>query len=635
MFKCFVQINRDLLYAIAKEAGMPPRVLDTYFKFINNLNVRFQVGQRIGAGHKDRCSIPQGCPFSMTMIALIMVPWVKLMREGGVEPRVLADDLMFSSAGSRCRGLTLKAMNLSRQFFTDLGAKVAVKKCFTFASDSSTRQFLTDYEWDVNGLKIPCVSNFRDLGTHLNLTKGFNGATLTDRMVKGIDMAKRLKWLPMSRPAKENIVRSNILPAALYGAEAAHVNASVLQRLRAAIASAIGPASRKRSVNLTFCFTNSSKDLDPVAHILYNRVAGLRRLMAKHGAGKLALVKLIVKRINSGCTPAAQAEKRSTPFGSWKRDLYSQWKEEREAGKGPLEEDDPKFQGPVSYLMSDLKACGCQLTNDLNIVSSDGVCCNMWDAPWQHLKAAVFDLAIKARDTQTGDQRTFLGDVSEIDHEVVKAVFHQFGVKDKRVYAHVATGGFWGEDQLVNIRDTNGACPHCGAPNADTTHINWECPVINKHRTFNDLKGINIRCFPKAISNGIPPAMVIGCDGAFWDGSKSDQFGEDLCSRLFAPDPNPSHQPDNVRGLVEHAMIEGALGDYSPRLSAHQVCAKLKAGIGGRGENVRPFNPAWKRNLSACADSELKSGFASELMCNIHRLREALTYEKHCGPQSC
>ena len=235
----------------------------------------------------------------MTMIALIMVPWIKLMHQTGVEPRVLADDLMFSVAGPARRGLTLKAMNISRQFFNDLGAKVAVKKCFTFASDASTRRFLADYVWDSKGLKIPCVSNFRDLGTHLNLTTSLNGATLTERMLKGIAMAKRLRWLPVSRATKEHIVRSNILPAALYGIEAAHVNEPVLQRLRSAIASAIGPASHKRNVNLTFCFTGTAKDLDPAFHIVYNRAAAIRRVLAKHGVTKQAGVKSIVKRINA------------------------------------------------------------------------------------------------------------------------------------------------------------------------------------------------------------------------------------------------------------------------------------------------------------------------------------------------
>ena len=49
VFKCFDQINRELLFLLAKEAGMPTRILLPYFKYIDNLKVRFQVGEIINA----------------------------------------------------------------------------------------------------------------------------------------------------------------------------------------------------------------------------------------------------------------------------------------------------------------------------------------------------------------------------------------------------------------------------------------------------------------------------------------------------------------------------------------------------------------------------------------------------------
>ena len=79
IYKCFDQINRDLLFRLACEAGMPKRILIPYFKYINNLQVRFQVGETIGKTHHERCSIPQGCPFSMALVALITRVWVNHM----------------------------------------------------------------------------------------------------------------------------------------------------------------------------------------------------------------------------------------------------------------------------------------------------------------------------------------------------------------------------------------------------------------------------------------------------------------------------------------------------------------------------------------------------------------------------
>ena len=85
-------------------------------------------------------------------------------------------------------------------------------------------------------------------------------------------------------------------PCCYLGVEASHVSISALRSLRSAIAFAIGPSSSKRNVDLTFECTSCAKDLDPIAHILYERIAALRRMMAKH-IGKEAMIRLRIKRI--------------------------------------------------------------------------------------------------------------------------------------------------------------------------------------------------------------------------------------------------------------------------------------------------------------------------------------------------
>jgi hypothetical protein len=127
IYKCFDQINRELLEDLAIEAGMPKRIAEPYFRFINNLDIRYQIGAHIGGVHRDRCAIPQGCPFSMTMVALIMIPWIRLMRDLHVEPRVLADDLMFTAHGKHHLSSTIRAMKESKDFFQTMGARIADK----------------------------------------------------------------------------------------------------------------------------------------------------------------------------------------------------------------------------------------------------------------------------------------------------------------------------------------------------------------------------------------------------------------------------------------------------------------------------------------------------------------------------
>ena len=95
-------------------------------------------------------------------------------------------------------------------------------------------------------------------------------------------MAKRLRWLNLTRDSRIHVIKTNILPAALYGCEIGIPSMKAMQQLRSAIADAIGSGSSKRSVNLTFDMTGTNKDLDPVANMFYNRIAELRRSVSKH-----------------------------------------------------------------------------------------------------------------------------------------------------------------------------------------------------------------------------------------------------------------------------------------------------------------------------------------------------------------
>ena len=54
IFKCFDQINRHIVFQLARKAGMPTGVLQAYFNYIDNIQVRFQVAETIGVAHHER-----------------------------------------------------------------------------------------------------------------------------------------------------------------------------------------------------------------------------------------------------------------------------------------------------------------------------------------------------------------------------------------------------------------------------------------------------------------------------------------------------------------------------------------------------------------------------------------------------
>ena len=69
VFKCFDQLSRKLIYALAKEAGMPRKVVNAYYAYIDNLDVRYQVGRTLGGKHQDKslartCVAPHVCMYT-------------------------------------------------------------------------------------------------------------------------------------------------------------------------------------------------------------------------------------------------------------------------------------------------------------------------------------------------------------------------------------------------------------------------------------------------------------------------------------------------------------------------------------------------------------------------------------------
>ena len=227
-----------------------------------------------------------------------------------------------------------------------------------------------------------------------------------------------------SREMKEKIVLCNILPAGLYGVEATHVNKGALQSLRSAIADAIGPSSAKRNVNLVFECTKSSRDLDPQAHILYLRVASLRRMMAKH-KDKQGQIRLIIRKYNQRRNQTPQQSNSSTG-GEKCQDGWDNWP------RPLIDEDatqhDEHWHGPVGLLIECLAECGCTIDDSLHISAPGETIIDMWNLPWQHLRTAIIGIATRSRQRHISCKRTFCGNIGEIDQNILKKVVNHLHV---------------------------------------------------------------------------------------------------------------------------------------------------------------------------------------------------------------
>ena len=92
-------------------AGMPMGILMAYRRFIERLIVHNVIAGSIGKGYSRRCGLPQGCPLSMQIVALLMRPWILLMRCMHVVPKVLADDVLIVAQGRRMLAMFAHALH--------------------------------------------------------------------------------------------------------------------------------------------------------------------------------------------------------------------------------------------------------------------------------------------------------------------------------------------------------------------------------------------------------------------------------------------------------------------------------------------------------------------------------------------
>ena len=180
--KFFDQIRRDLVFKVSRAAGMPEGIVSAYEAYISNLQVYNCVAGGIGKPYTRRCGIPQGCPFSMTMVALIMRSWILEMRNfTGIACYILADDVLIISTGIKMANTFVNALNAAQKYLHMMGAKVAPDKSYNFASSNKVRRWLKTTLWEQTDSSIEVITDPRYLGAHLTTRQATSSSTLDKR----------------------------------------------------------------------------------------------------------------------------------------------------------------------------------------------------------------------------------------------------------------------------------------------------------------------------------------------------------------------------------------------------------------------------------------------------------------------
>ena len=264
IFKCFDQVQRPLLKVLLQMSGCPSRVVEPYMRYLDQMVIYNSVAGTLGEPHQRKCSIPQGCPLSMTMMAFLLRPWVGLMKHMGCTPRVLADDIMLWDSSMQQESFVRDAYEETLKYITNIGGQSAPAKSYLFSTNRISRKRLRDHRWQHAGLaQIPVLLHGRDLGGQFCTAKTMCGATLTHRIRGSIDTIQKIRKTGYDYHTKAKAVRAAAIPKGLYGCEAAPACEQAVTTLRSAIAKTIAPQSSLASLSQVFSISSYGSDLDP------------------------------------------------------------------------------------------------------------------------------------------------------------------------------------------------------------------------------------------------------------------------------------------------------------------------------------------------------------------------------------
>ena len=156
IYKCFDQVVQPLMCMTARIAGMPARILKPYIGTVGNLKIRNTLAVGYGEKHTRKRGIPQGCPFPMTLTALLVRQWKLQVLRACATPRVLADDLHVVASGEKHHEKYLTAIQDTHTHLRHHCGRIAASKSYAYSTDKRTRKRLANTRYEtLQHAKIP------------------------------------------------------------------------------------------------------------------------------------------------------------------------------------------------------------------------------------------------------------------------------------------------------------------------------------------------------------------------------------------------------------------------------------------------------------------------------------------------
>ena len=521
LFKCFDQVPRPLLYCLLLHAGFPRGVLLGYLNFHEKAAIRHILGDSLGEHHFHRCGIPQGCPFSMLFITMMLAPWARQMAQYQVQPRCLADDMLITAVGPKALTMFTRAFHETMAHMKSMGSELSAHKSLLFSTDSEARDWMRHYVWPLPQQAIKVVSNMRDLGASINTANKVSTTQSQVRLKAGMQALTRINTLPHSHHVKELLVNSVANNRALYGCEVYDVDESMLSQFTSKLATTLVSSVQHKRGTMILAVSRFGVMLNPYVQVLYRRINKTRTMLNKW-PNHIPTFQHILNHYTSinhvGIYQSNEALDLLTPAPPPSRANRINWKSPQVA------------HGPVSLLLQDLHYLAATLDpSTFTIKSAITYDWNPLHVSHQVVKSNIAQLAQHSMTHYGHSTRSALQATTNIDYDLCARSLRSLSPALAPIARASCTLALTEAHQLHKFDSNNqNMCQFCGEQEPDPAHVSWKCAhnTIAEARnqafedaTWDKLKDTLIECqeiMPLSLKYGIPPRMQVHPHYPIW-----------------------------------------------------------------------------------------------------------------------
>eukprot|EP00435_Cladocopium_sp_Y103_P050325 s456_g15.t1 len=270
--KCFNNIGRDQLMALATQVGVSPKLLKPWRAFLDTFWRAFQIRTTLSTAVQSTQGLPEGC--SLSVVGMVLIDWALRVYLDAMTPKIhpfsFVDNL--SIAGHQVMEV-VSAFFSAICFFQLWGLTLDIAKTYFWSTSTSARDLL-----QLLGLSIR--SDALELGGNMAFEASKRNRNLRARGDKLNDKWMRLKRSCCSMEQKFAVLPIAFWSAALYGCASCPLADSYIHQLRQAANKAL--RCNQAGANALLRFSLADKmDSDPGFFHLLSVIQTFRRICGR------------------------------------------------------------------------------------------------------------------------------------------------------------------------------------------------------------------------------------------------------------------------------------------------------------------------------------------------------------------